>query len=77
MVTILDDVTLIFPRQADGRDRGTIREREITLLGLIAGLDRPTSGTICLNGVDITGLGERRWLVCALPVSDIFFSHSI
>jgi putative ABC transport system ATP-binding protein len=28
------------------------------LLGLIAGLDRPTSGRITVDGVDITGLGE-------------------
>jgi putative ABC transport system ATP-binding protein len=29
-----------------------------TLLGLIAGLDAPTSGTIAIDGRDITGLGE-------------------
>ena len=30
-----------------------------TLLGLIAGLDRPTSGAIWINGVEITGLREQ------------------
>ena len=29
-----------------------------TLLGLVAGLDAPTSGTIAIDGRDITGLGE-------------------
>jgi putative ABC transport system ATP-binding protein len=29
-----------------------------TLLGLLAGLDTPTSGTIVLDGIDITGLEE-------------------
>ena len=29
-----------------------------TLLGLIAGLDRPTTGRIVVNGVELTGLGE-------------------
>ncbi len=31
-----------------------------TLLGLIAGLDRPTEGTIVLDGIDITTLSESR-----------------
>ncbi|HVO41047.1 MAG TPA: ABC transporter ATP-binding protein [Aggregatilineales bacterium] len=30
-----------------------------TLLGLIGGLDSPTSGQICVDGVDITRLNER------------------
>src|SRR5205814_7377459 len=29
-----------------------------TLLGLIAGLDAPTSGSVLIDGVDITRLGE-------------------
>ena len=29
-----------------------------TLLGLLAGLDAPTSGSIVIDGVDITRLGE-------------------
>ena len=31
-----------------------------TLLGLLGGLDRPTSGCIVVNGVDITGMSENR-----------------
>lgn len=31
-----------------------------TLLGILAGLDSPTSGTIRLDGVDVSRLGERR-----------------
>jgi len=31
-----------------------------TLLGLIAGLDAPNTGTIRLDGVDVTALGEER-----------------
>src|SRR5207245_1305601 len=31
-----------------------------TLLGLIAGLDRPTAGSIVLDGVEITNLDENR-----------------
>src|SRR5579862_1803008 len=34
-----------------------------TLLGLLAGLDSPTSGTITIDGVDITGLNEDKLAV--------------
>jgi putative ABC transport system ATP-binding protein len=34
-----------------------------TLLGLLAGLDTPTSGTIVIDGVDITGLREDKLAV--------------
>ena len=57
-VTILDGVSL------DVRDRevlavtGPSGSGKSTLLGLIAGLDRPTSGSITVDGVDITRLGE-------------------
>ncbi|HET7076170.1 MAG TPA: ABC transporter ATP-binding protein [Chloroflexia bacterium] len=30
-----------------------------TLLGILAGLDTPTGGRICIDGVDITGMDER------------------
>ena len=31
-----------------------------TLLGLIGGLDQPSSGSVAIDGVEITGLNERR-----------------
>src|SRR3954466_8935349 len=31
-----------------------------TLLGIIAGLDTPTTGTISIDGVDITNMGETQ-----------------
>src|SRR3954454_6203052 len=34
-----------------------------TLLHLLAGLDRPTSGTIELRGKRVDGLSETRWAV--------------
>ena len=30
-----------------------------TLLNVIAGIDRPTSGTVVVDGVDLTALGEH------------------
>jgi ABC-type antimicrobial peptide transport system, ATPase component len=58
-VTILDGVTLAIPEKQTVAIVGPSGSGKSTLLGLIAGLDRPTSGTIRLNGVEITGLRER------------------
>src|SRR5687768_884316 len=63
-VTILDDVTFDIPDKQKVAIVGPSGSGKSTLLGLIAGLDRPTSGTIWLNGVEITGLREQamaRW----------------
>lgn len=58
-VTILHDVTLNIPEKQTVAIVGPSGSGKSTLLGLIAGLDRPTSGTIWLNGVEITGLREE------------------
>ena len=59
-VTILDDVTLSIPPKQMVAVMGPSGSGKSTLLGLIAGLDRPTEGTIVLNGSDITALSESR-----------------
>ena len=33
-----------------------------TLLNILAALDKPSGGTVLLNGRDIKGIKERRWL---------------
>jgi putative ABC transport system ATP-binding protein len=58
-VTILDDVSLDIPTKQMVAIVGPSGSGKSTLLGLIAGLDKPTSGSIFLDGVDITGLSER------------------
>ncbi|WHZ23598.1 MAG: ABC-type antimicrobial peptide transport system, ATPase component [Nitrospira sp.] len=58
-VTILHDITLDIPEKQTVAIVGPSGSGKSTLLGLIAGLDRPTSGTIWLNGVEITGLREE------------------
>ncbi|MBI4001046.1 MAG: ABC transporter ATP-binding protein [Nitrospira defluvii] len=58
-VTILHDVSLNIPEKQMVAIVGPSGSGKSTLLGLIAGLDRPTSGTIWLNGVEITGLREQ------------------
>lgn len=58
-VTILHDISLEIPDKQMVAIVGPSGSGKSTLLGLIAGLDRPTSGTIWLNGVEITGLREQ------------------
>ena len=58
-VTILDDLSFVIPDKQKVAIVGPSGSGKSTLLGLIAGLDRPTSGTIRLNGVEITELREQ------------------
>ncbi|HKP00798.1 MAG TPA: ATP-binding cassette domain-containing protein, partial [Nitrospiraceae bacterium] len=57
-VTILDDVSLEIPDKQRVAIVGPSGSGKSTLLGLIAGLDRPTSGSITLNGVEISTMRE-------------------
>ena len=57
-VTILDGVSLDVPEFAVVAITGPSGSGKSTLLGLIAGLDRPTSGSITVDGVEITRLDE-------------------
>ena len=57
-VTILDGVTLDVPEHEVLAVTGPSGSGKSTLLGLIAGLDRPTAGSITVDGIDITRLNE-------------------
>jgi putative ABC transport system ATP-binding protein len=57
-LTILDRVMLDVERGTAVAVVGPSGSGKSTLLGLIAGLDAPTGGTILVNGVDVTALGE-------------------
>ena len=57
-ITILDDITLEIPDKQGVAIVGPSGSGKSTLLGLIAGLDRPTSGSITLNGVEISTMRE-------------------
>jgi putative ABC transport system ATP-binding protein len=57
-ITILGDVSLTIPMKQTVAVVGPSGSGKSTLLGLMAGLDRPTSGVIELDGTDITRLSE-------------------
>lgn len=57
-VVILDDVSLEVPAKQFLAIVGPSGSGKSTFLGLIAGLDTPTAGSISLDGVELTGLSE-------------------
>ncbi|MBR8741160.1 ABC transporter ATP-binding protein [Nocardiopsis sp. MG754419] len=59
-VAALDDVDVGFDRGTFTAVMGPSGSGKSTLLHCAAGLDRVTSGSVHLDGVDLGGLGERR-----------------
>ncbi|MFN3682155.1 MAG: ABC transporter ATP-binding protein [Nitrospira sp.] len=59
-VEILKEISLEIPAKQSVAIVGPSGSGKSTLLGLMAGLDRPTSGTITLNGTTITTLSEKQ-----------------
>ena len=59
-VTILDGITLDIPEKQVVAITGPSGSGKSTLLGLIAGLDKPTDGSIVVDGIDITEFGESQ-----------------
>ena len=57
-VTILNNLSLEIPDKQMVAIVGPSGSGKSTLLGLMAGLDKPTSGSILLDGVEITALAE-------------------
>jgi Predicted ABC-type transport system involved in lysophospholipase L1 biosynthesis, ATPase component len=57
-LTILDDISLSIARSEALAVVGVSGSGKSTLVGLLAGLDNPTSGRIILDGVDLSTLDE-------------------
>lgn len=59
-VTILDRISFHIPAKQTVAIVGPSGSGKSTLLGLMAGLDRPSAGSIHLDGTDITAMAESR-----------------
>ena len=59
-VDALSDVTVEFPKGRFAAIMGPSGSGKSTLMHILAGLDRPTSGGVTLDGVELTGLDDRR-----------------
>ena len=58
-VRALDDVSVGFPTGRFTAIMGPSGSGKSTLMHLLAGLDRPTSGTVTLDGIELTSLDDR------------------
>jgi lipoprotein-releasing system ATP-binding protein len=45
-----------------------------TLLHILGTLDQPDSGSLIIDGQDVTQLGERLWLLLEMKKLDLFFN---
>jgi putative ABC transport system ATP-binding protein len=59
-VDALTDVTVDFPRGRFAAIMGPSGSGKSTLMHILAGLDRPTSGTVRIGGVELTDLDDRK-----------------
>jgi putative ABC transport system ATP-binding protein len=59
-VDALTDVTVGFPAGGFAAIMGPSGSGKSTLMHILAGLDRPTAGTVSLDGVELTGLDDKR-----------------
>ena len=58
-VDALAGVTVAFPEGRFAAIMGPSGSGKSTLLHILAGLDRPTSGTVSIDGVELTGLDDK------------------
>ncbi len=77
-VEILRGIDLEIPAGQFVAIMGASGSGKSTLLGLLAGLDTATSGTIVIDGVDITGLSEDKLaLVRGRKIGFVFQSYQL
>jgi putative ABC transport system ATP-binding protein len=78
VITILREVTFDLRRGEMVALMGPSGSGKSTLLGIVAGLDRPTSGEVILDGVEIGQLPERRLAALrADKVGMVFQSYNL
>jgi putative ABC transport system ATP-binding protein len=57
-VRAIDEISVDFPKGAFTAIMGPSGSGKSTLMHCLAGLDRPTSGTVAIDGVDLSGLDD-------------------
>jgi putative ABC transport system ATP-binding protein len=78
VITILREVTFDLHRAEMVALMGPSGSGKSTLLGIVAGLDRPTSGEVVLDGTEIGQLSERRLAsLRAEKVGMVFQSYNL
>jgi putative ABC transport system ATP-binding protein len=58
-IDALDGVSVAFPKGRFAAIMGPSGSGKSTLMHNLAGLDRPTSGSVSVDGVELTGLGDK------------------
>ena len=77
-VEILKGIDLVVPKGQFVAIMGASGSGKSTLLGLLAGLDSPTSGSIVIDGVEISGLAEDKLaLVRGKKLGFVFQSYQL
>lgn len=71
----LKNINLIFPSSGLVSITGKSGSGKSTFLNLIAGIEKPSSGTIKINGIDITKLSDRKFSEYHLSDISIIFQH--
>jgi putative ABC transport system ATP-binding protein len=59
-IDALDGVSVSFPKGRFAAIMGPSGSGKSTLMHNLAGLDRPTSGTVTVDGIELTGLDDKR-----------------
>ena len=68
-VTALDGVSVDFPARAFTAIMGPSGSGKSTLMHCLAGLDRPTSGSVVIDGTDLGGLDDGELTSCGATTS--------
>ena len=73
-IEILNDVSLIIQEGASASISGISGSGKTTLLGILAGLDLPTSGTVCLLDHELNDMNEDQRAQYAAAGSALYSS---